>query len=82
LAYAQVRVDAIGIAFINVVAIVCVDAIATAAATFFLWILPTIDVDLKTVYASVLPICAACESQGAKIGVRRYVPNGKELLKR
>ena len=38
--------------------------------------------DLKTVYTSVLPICATCKSQGAKIVVGRYAPNGQTILKR
>ena len=41
-----------------------------------------IHVDLKTVYTSVLPICATCKSQGAKIVVGRYAPNGQAILKR
>jgi hypothetical protein len=39
-----------------------------------------IHVDLKTVYSLVLPICAICKSQRAKIVVGRYAPNGKALL--
>ncbi len=38
--------------------------------------------DLKTVYTLVLPICAICKSQGAKIVVGRAAPNGQALLKR
>ena len=41
-----------------------------------------IHVDLKTVYTLVLPICAICKSQGAKIVVGRVAPNGQALLKR
>ena len=41
-----------------------------------------VDADLKTVYTLVIPICATCRSQGAKIVVGRYVPNGQALLKR
>jgi hypothetical protein len=36
-----------------------------------------VDAELKTVYAVVLPICAACKSEGAKIVFGRYLPNGR-----
>ncbi len=41
-----------------------------------------VDADLKAVYTLVLPICATCRNQGAKIMVGRYVPNIRALLKR
>ena len=41
-----------------------------------------VDVELKTVYAVVLLICATRKSEGAKIVVGRYLPNGQVILKR
>jgi len=41
-----------------------------------------VDAELKTVYAVVLPFCATCKSEGAKIVVGRYLPNGQTILKR
>jgi len=41
-----------------------------------------VDADLKTDFSCVLPICATCKSNGAKVVVGRYLPNGQALLKR
>ena len=38
-----------------------------------------IDHDLKTVYATVLPICDTCKSSGEKTLVGRYTNNGKAI---
>ena len=38
-----------------------------------------IDLDLKTVYATVLPICDACKSRGEKTLVGLYTNNGKAI---
>jgi hypothetical protein len=36
-----------------------------------------VDADLKTIFACVLPICATCKSNGAKIVVEHYLSNGR-----
>ena len=41
-----------------------------------------VDADLKTFFAVMLPICATCMREGAKIVVGRYLPNGQALLQR
>ena len=41
-----------------------------------------VDIDLKSIYTVVLPICGMCKSQGAKVVVGRYLPNGQAILKR
>ncbi len=38
--------------------------------------------ELKTVYAVVLLICATRKSEGVKIDVCHYLPNGQAILKR